>query len=44
MRRIRRFSLQSSQPWHRYYSAFRYSDGHADDDELLERSRRLTQD
>ncbi|CAF3135132.1 unnamed protein product [Rotaria sp. Silwood2] len=34
----------SAQPWHNYYSSFRYSDGHMDDDELLERSRRLTQD
>ncbi|CAF3610539.1 unnamed protein product [Rotaria sordida] len=33
----------SAQPWHNYYSSFRYSDGHIDDDELLERSRRLTQ-
>ncbi|CAF0732099.1 unnamed protein product [Adineta steineri] len=37
----RNLDSYSAQPWHNYYSAFRYSDGHVDDDELLERSRRL---
>ncbi|CAF0971233.1 unnamed protein product [Adineta ricciae] len=37
----RNLDSYSTQPWHSYYSAFRYSDGHTDDDELLERSRRL---
>ncbi|CAF4324907.1 unnamed protein product [Rotaria socialis] len=42
----RNLESYSTQPWHKYYSAFRYADGHCDvdgDDELLERSRRLTQ-
>ncbi|UJR28900.1 hypothetical protein I4U23_010118 [Adineta vaga] len=39
----RNLDSYSSQPWHNYYSSFRYSDGHIDDDELLERSRRLTE-
>ncbi|CAF2403414.1 unnamed protein product [Rotaria sp. Silwood2] len=41
----RNLTSYSSRPWHRYYSSYRYSDGHIDDDDdVLERSRRLTQD
>ncbi|CAF0895959.1 unnamed protein product [Rotaria sp. Silwood1] len=40
----RNLDSYSAQPCHKYYSSCRYSDGHVDDDELLERSRRLTQD
>ncbi|CAF2111466.1 unnamed protein product [Rotaria magnacalcarata] len=42
----RNLESYSTQPWHKYYSAFRYADGHCDvdDDALIERSRRLTQD
>ncbi|CAF0802820.1 unnamed protein product [Didymodactylos carnosus] len=39
----RNLDSYSSQPRHRYYSAYRYHNNHMDDDELIERSRRLTQ-
>ncbi|CAF0984038.1 unnamed protein product [Rotaria sp. Silwood1] len=40
----RNLSSYSSRPWHHYYSSYRYSDGHIDDDDVLERNLRLTQD
>ncbi|CAF0814455.1 unnamed protein product [Rotaria sordida] len=40
----RNLSSYSSQPWHHYYSSYRYSDGHMDDYDTFERSRQFIQD